>query len=421
VATDAPAPHVEPHLQILHTVAQTVGRSLDVDEVLRTALDALTHVTGHEISSLHLLSEDGTTLHLHGARGMSPALREVNRTLPVGEGLIGRVVATGATLRIDHVAENPQLFTPAKGVVRQEGMRGFVCVPIHSRGRILGTLSLGRQTQEPFDDREVALLEATADQIGIAIDNARLYSETRRQLEDLRRAQAQLVHAEKLSAVGELASGVAHEINNPLTTILGQTQLLLADRNLPDDLRARLTVVAEETTRAARIVQNLLLFARHYPPERRPCSLVQQVERILSLKGFQLQQDDIRVATRLAACPPVWADENQIQQVLLNLVQNAHQAMTRQAGERVLTLEVGADDGWARIAVMDTGEGIPPEMLPRIFDPFFTTKPPGDGSGLGLSVSYGIVAEHRGRLRAENRPGGGTAFIVELPLGQPSS
>src|SRR5262249_18030083 len=160
------------------------------------------------------------------------------------------------------------------------------------------------------------------DQIGIALDNARLYSETLRQLDELKRAQAQLIHAEKLSAVGELASGVAHEINNPLTTILGQAQLLLDRPDVNEYVRERLSIVSDEAARAARIVQNLLLFSRHYPPERRPCSVADQVSRVLELKAYQLRSDSIQLETDFEECPPVWADENQVQQVLLNLIQN---------------------------------------------------------------------------------------------------
>jgi len=383
-------------------------------------VEALTSVTGHEISSLHLISDDGKTLYLQGERGLSPKLREINQTLPVGKGLIGRVAATGETLCLDNVSGAPGVFPPARAAVRTDHIRGFVCVPIRSRGRILGTISLGRQTTEGFDEQEVALVQATADQIGIALDNARLYSESQRQLEELRRTQAQLLHAEKLSAVGELASGVAHEINNPLTTILGQAHLLLVDPELKPAVRDRLTIIADETSRAARIVQNLLMFARHYTPERRLCTLADQVRRVLELKIYQLQQDDVRVETDFAPCPPVYADENQIQQVLLNLVQNAHQAMVTQPPPRVLTVRVRPADGHGRLEVLDNGPGIPADVLPKIFDPFFTTKPPGKGSGLGLSVSYGIVVEHRGRLTAANRPEGGAAFVVELPLGAPS-
>jgi C4-dicarboxylate-specific signal transduction histidine kinase len=416
---------VQTHLKILHTVAEAVSRTLDVDEVVRTAVEALTGVTGHEISSLHLLSDDGKTLELRGERGMSPRLREVNRSLPVGEGLIGHVATSGKTVRVDRNYEDPNVLPSARAAVRRDQIHGFVCVPIHSRGRVLGTLSLGRKTLDQFDQQELALLEAAADQIGVALDNARLYSELRRERDEIQRAHAQriraetqLIHAEKLSAVGELASGVAHEINNPLTTILGLTHLLLTHPETTSHVRDRLGIVAEEAGRAARIVQNLLLFARHYTPERRPCSLADQARRVLELIGYQLQQDNIRVVTDFAACPFVWADENQLQQVLLNLVQNAHQAMATHPANRVLTVRVWPSDRHAYVEVRDTGPGIPPEVLPRVFDPFFTTKPPGEGSGLGLSVSYGIVTELGGSLRAENAADGGASFIIRLPLGE---
>ena len=424
----AARPAVQPHVKILLTVAEAVSRTLDVDEVVRTAVEALTGVTGHEISSLHLLSDDGKTLELRGERGMSPRLREVNRSLPVGEGLIGHVATSGKTVRVDRNYEDPNVLPSARAAVRREQINGFVCVPIHSRGRVLGTLSLGRKTPDPFDRQELALLEAAADQIGIALDNARLYSELLRERDAIKlahaqriRAETQLIHAEKLSAVGELASGVAHEINNPLTTILGLTHLLLTHPETTSHVRDRLGIVAEEASRAARIVQNLLLFARHYTPERRPCSLADQARRVLELIGYQLQQDNIRVVTDFAACPFVWADENQLQQVLLNLVQNAHQAMAKHPTNRVLTVRVWPSDRHAYVEVRDTGPGLAPEVLPRVFDPFFTTKPPGEGSGLGLSVSYGIVTELGGALRAENAAGGGASFIIELPLGEPTA
>src|SRR5205809_529573 len=382
---------MEPHLKILHTVSEAVSRTLDVEAILKTALEALTHVTGHEIASLHLVATDGVTLELRADRGLSGQMREVNRVLTVGEGIIGRVAASGTTAVMRDVMGSPDLLPSAHEAVRRDRIRGFVCVPIHARGRMLGTLSLGRQTDDPFDEGEVTLLEATAQQIAIALDNARLSSE--------------LVHAEKLSAVGELASGVAHEINNPLTTILGLAQLLLSRSDVTPGIRERIALMADEAARAAAIVQNLLMFSRHYPPERRPCSLADAVQRVIALKGYQLEHDKVRVTTELDHCPTVWADENQVQQVLLNLVQNAHQAMARQASERVLTVRLRPRDRHVAIEVLDNGPGIPPHLLSRIFDPFFTTKPPGEGSGLGLPrpAPVGDAGRHQADPRVPAR------------------
>lgn len=406
---------MEPHLKVLHTIAQAIGRSLDVDETLQIALDALTHVTGHEISSLHLISADGKTLHLRGERGLSPRLREINRELPVGRGLIGGVAGSGRALHVANVLERPDLFPSAREAVAEERMRGFVCVPIQTGGHILGTLSLGRNTPEPFTEAEIALVEASATQIAIALENARLYSATRRQLEDLQHAEAQLVAGEKLSTVAKLAAGVVHEINNPLTAILGQSELLMTKGNLAPADRERLSLIIQETARAARMLRNLLQFSRDYPPERRPCSLVDQVRLALDLNEYQLSRADITVETDLAQLAPVWADEHQIQQVLVNLIQNAQQALAGHPSPRVLTVGLREEAGAARLEVLDNGPGIPPDVLPRVFDAFVTTKPAGEGTGLGLWVSYSIIEKHGGRLRAENRPGGGAAFIVELP------
>src|SRR5256712_8707590 len=235
---------------------------------------------------------------------MSAHLREVNETLPVGAGLIGKVAATGETVLLDSAADDPPLSPPAKRAVKTDDIRGFVCVPIRSRGRVLGTLSVGRQTSDRFNELEVALLEATGHQIGIALDNAKLYSESQRQVEELKLTQAQLIRAEKLSAVGELASGVSHEINNPLTTILGQSHLLLASGDIKEGARDRLNIIAEETSRAARIVQNLLMFARHYTPERRLSSPAGPGRPLRTLNAYQARPARPEIRTAVTPCPP---------------------------------------------------------------------------------------------------------------------
>jgi signal transduction histidine kinase/ActR/RegA family two-component response regulator len=408
-----------PHLRIVRTIGEALTRSLDFDETLRVALDALTRVTGHEIASLHLLSADGMTLQLQGDRGLLPRLRELTRELPVGRGLIGQVAATGQTMHVPDAGQSPDLFPEAALVVARERIRGFVCVPIRSRGRVLGALSLGRRTPEPFSGAEITLLEVTADQIGLALETARLYSETRRQLDDLEKAGTQLAESAWLSSVGQLAAGLVHEINNPLAIILAQAQLLIPHVEPEDKRRERLGTILRETSRAARLLKGLLKLTRRGSPERLPCLLEEQVRWVLELHTHMSERNAIRVVTELELVPPVWADEDQIRQVLLNLVQNAHQAMAAHSGDRVLTLRIAGLPGRVRIEVLDTGPGIPADVLPRIFDAFFTTKSRDDGSGLGLWVSCAIVEQHGGRLRAENRPEGGAAFSFELPYGGP--
>ena len=412
----APTVDVESHVRILHRIGEAISATLDVDEVLRIALDALTHVTGHEISSLHLLSADGATLHLRGDRGLRPRLREINRVLPTGQGLIGGVATSGKTLHWAHVSESEDLLPAARAAVTQEGIHAFVCVPIHSRGRILGALSLGRRSREAFTESEIALVEACANQIGLALQNAQLYSATRRQLEDLKSAEAQIIEGEKLSTVGKLAAGLAHETRNRLTAILGQAELLLMGSDDPVKSRERLHTIVQETSRAAQMLQNLLRFTSAHSAERHPCRLEDQIQWVLELKSHQLHRDSVKVVTEFGNVRPVLADEGQIQQVLLNLVQNAHQAMVGHKGERTITVRLSEPGGPnVRLEVLDSGPGIHPNVLPRIFDAFTTTKAPGEGTGLGLWVSYSIVEQHQGSLRAVNRPEGGAAFIVDLP------
>jgi signal transduction histidine kinase len=214
---------------------------------------------------------------------------------------------------------------------------------------------------------------------------------------------------------------VAHEINHPLTAILGQAQLLLTRDPASPDAAERVRVIIRETSRAARLLQSMLQLARRRRPERHLCSLEEQMQVVLALKSHDLQHAGIEVVTEFSPIAPVWADNDQLRQVLLNLVQNAQHAMADRDGPRTLTLRILELNGRARIEVLDTGTGIPLDVLPRLFDAFFTTKGSDVGTGLGLWVSYGIIEQHDGTLRAENRPGGGAAFLIDLPFGRRAS
>ena len=249
-----------------------------------------------------------------------------------------------------------------------------------------------------------------------------------RNLTERRRLEEQLIHSEKLSAIGQLVAGVAHELNNPLTSISGYTQLMLRDRSLREDILSDLKHINVQAERAARIVQNLLVFAREHKPERRMVNLNEEFRNTLSLRAYQLRVDNITVTLDFdRELPMTIADPFQLQQVILNLINNAHQAITERGGPGTLTLRTfiakpDASDGNGAagprlvLSVSDTGIGIPTRDLNRIFDPFYTTKPVGQGTGLGLSICYGIVREHGGQIWAESELGSGTTVSVALPL-----
>ena len=408
-----PSPSVR-HLRVLRIVSEAVSQSLDLEEVLDRSLSALTHVTGYEIASLHLISPDGTKLLLRGERGMSDGLREANLILPMGRGLIGSVGHTGKACRIDDAAASPSVLPAARAAVVADSIRAFVCVPIRARQRVLGTLSLGRQRGSRFTDQEIFLIECVADQIGVALDNARVLGDTRRRIEDLDRARSAVVRAERLSAVTELAAGVAHEINNPLTVILAQVHLLLQAQPA-EELRRALDTVDHAARRAAGVVKDLTLFAQPRRAARRPCDLAELVRRIAEVFRERLAGARVTVELEVEDMPALWADPEQIYQVLVALIDNARHAMVSLHGGGTLGLRLRATHFGAWIEVLDDGPGIAPEHLHRVFTPFFTTKGPDEGRGLGLSVAHGIVREHGGRLWVKNRPDGGARFVVELP------
>lgn len=230
--------------------------------------------------------------------------------------------------------------------------------------------------------------------------------------------QQQLIQAEKMAAIGQLVSGVAHELNNPLASISAFAQLLLADNHLTPEQRHSVDVVRAEARRASRIVHNLLTFARQHKAEKVPADVNSVLSQTLELRIYELNVRGIQVVTDFDEnVPPVtMVDVHQLQQVLLNLVTNAEQAMGEiERSRHKLTLRTRTLAGAVRIQVEDTGPGIPADAMHQLFNPFFTTKPTGKGTGLGLSISLGIVSEHGGRIWAENTPTG-ARFSIDLPL-----
>jgi two-component system NtrC family sensor kinase len=261
---------------------------------------------------------------------------------------------------------------------------------------------------------EIATPEDTA-HVEVLVRNV---SERRKLDDQSRDLYQQLLQAEKMAALGQTISGVAHELNNPLATILSWAERL-AERNLDETSRRGVNVILGESERAARIVRNLLTFARKRQSTRSMIDLNQVVRETLALRAYEQRLTNIDVVTALASgLPSVFADPHQIQQVLLNLVINAEQAMLSANGRGSLVLRTWHDVGREAVVlqVSDDGPGVPIEVKNKIFDPFFTTKEVGKGTGLGLTVAYAIVQEHGGSIRVDSQAAGGASFTVELPV-----
>ncbi|HVH68466.1 MAG TPA: ATP-binding protein [Gemmatimonadales bacterium] len=268
---------------------------------------------------------------------------------------------------------------------RDDGMRGLtavVCAPIREGSRITRVLVLARDITEQ------------------------------------KRTESQFQQAEKLAAMGQLVSGVAHEINNPAAIISGFAQTLLLD-DLKAEQREMLQMVYDEATRIGRITSNLLAFARAGGKQRALADLNDLVRRTFALRSYHLSTLNIRVTLDLdPAEPKIWADASELQQMLLNLLINAEQALVTVDAPRTIDIRTHADEGEVRFEIADSGPGIAPEIRDKIFDPFFTTKPEGVGTGLGLSICYGIAQEHGGRIWVESEPGKGARFGVVLQRDQ---
>jgi PAS domain S-box-containing protein len=237
-----------------------------------------------------------------------------------------------------------------------------------------------------------------------------------RDITERKKMEEQLIVTDRLASVGELASGIAHELNNPLTSVIGFSQLLL-EKDVPDDVKEDVKIIYSEAQRTAQVVKNLLTFARKHDTEKRPANINSIMEKALELRAYEQKVSNIQVNTRFAPdLPEIMADFFQLQQVFLNIVINAEHFMIEAHNRGTLTITTERAGDVIKASFADDGPGIAEENLGHVFDPFFTTKEVGRGTGLGLSICHGIVTEHGGRIYAESELGKGATFIVELPL-----
>jgi two-component system NtrC family sensor kinase len=426
-------------LEVLRTMGAELTRELD--------LPILLHLMIHRVTELVPETESGVIFLWHEeAERLVPQvwlhrgswMRDVK--LALGEGVAGVVAQRREGLRVNDYGRSPYR-SPL--CLEHLGPRALIAEPLLYQNHLVGVIVLdSSRLDEPFSEADSQLLALFASQATVAIVNAQYVAERQQQAtlllqsntalqeemsqrhraeETLRRQQEALYQSEKLAAMSGLLASVAHELNNPLTAITVQADLL-QEESTDAELSGLAADISQAAVRCVRLVRHFLTLARQELPEQTAVRLNEVVEDAMQVLAYTLQLDNIEVEQNLQAdLPPLWADPHQLHQVVINLLTNAQQALHDTLPPRRITLATRFEATPDRVIfeVADNGPGIPPELLERILEPFFTTKPPGVGTGLGLSLCQGIIDSHGGRLYVESQPRQGTVFRIELPITEP--
>ncbi|HUN87258.1 MAG TPA: ATP-binding protein [Terriglobales bacterium] len=396
-------------LEALNTIAVLASQSFDLDEIVNLVLRNLVDVFRAHTAAIFLLEPETRKLRRCAAYGHQS---EVGAEFQIGEEMWNRIINFHLEILTDR--DLAQLPSQVARFVEAERLRSWIWVVMWSGEKMIGMLGVSSREEAWFSDRDAGLLIALGRQLANSIEKVKLYEETSKAYDNLRRTQEQLLQSEKMSAVGQLISGVAHELNNPLTAILGYAQLLEGEA-LSDHAKEFVSKLFKQAQRTQRVVQNLLSFARQHKPSRMPVDVRRIVEDTLALRDYDLKLHNIAIDRTFAhTIPAVVADSHQLEQVFLNIINNAVDAMLEQSRGGRLEVSITSVDGQVVVRVRDTGPGI--KELNRVFDPFYTTKAVGKGTGLGLSICYGILKEHGGDIRAFNHPDGGAVLEVLLPV-----
>ncbi len=416
------------NLELIHEVIQQVIGLTNVSEVAQTTANLLVGHFSYELAAV-LLVDRHQKLKIKGISGeAAPIVKTAfDKIADPKAGILGYVFSTGESVMIDDVSKD----------VRYTHIEGWevgseICVALRDGERILGIVDIESSEKNAFSHNDLLALESLAGFLTSAVSSVDRYQmlqdtiqilqtmqeELQERMEAQRTAENRLIQAAKLAAVGEMAAGVAHELNNPLTTVAGFSELVLAD--LPPDApqRGDLEMVLREAQRARNVVRRLLDFSRQSESIRVRADLNEIVEDVAALTNHLLKSNHIEFRMELGKnLPWVLMDRDQIKQVVLNLLHNALHALT-EGGELLLRTEVRQkkERTWLTLAVRDNGKGISADDLARIFEPFFTTKANQGGTGLGLAVSYGIVTDHGGFIDVQSAPNEGACFTVWLPI-----
>jgi signal transduction histidine kinase len=399
-------------LRLLNDAGQALNTSLNLEQVLDTTLDRVCGLLDVEACSVWLIEPETGELVCRSATGPHGPL-VLDWRLQPGEGLAGWVAQSGEPLVVADAQTDERHF---RDVEEQTGtlLRSIISIPMRIKQDLVGVLQVLHADADRFQPTDLVLVESLATSAAIALENARLYENLQLRMKELENTQVQLVQSAKMAAIGELAAGVAHELNTPLASVMGYSELLL-ERAVPDDPdRKKLEIIVRQSCQARDIVRSLLSFSQQDEFNREVADLNQVIKETLMLLRSQLQSNGIALEEQFDPdLPSLLLDTGRMKQVILNLITNALQAMP---GEGTLTVCTEQNQSKVAVRIGDTGEGISEENLSRVFEPFFSTKPVGQGTGLGLAVSLGIVQDHGGQIEVDSQVGEGSTFTVWLPM-----
>lgn len=371
--------------------------------------------------SLHVVEDGGDDLHVLAHVVSERAPSTTPPRIPVD--LAAWLALSGRPLVVEETSFYGDALASLKSAIAElERARVTLLIPLITESRLAAVLCVGEKLSgEIYEDDEIELLETLLKEAGIALQNARLYADLERQLDELRRTQDQLTRSAKLAAVGELAAGIAHEVNNPLTIIIGHAHLLGRRAELAG-VQPAIEAIEAQAARAANMVRGMLDFSRRRPRNMQNVSLRDVIERALTLVTDKVRGHGIETVRILdESDPAVFGDRDELTQVFINLISNAADAMPKGGRLFVRTGVHRQDDvTYVSAQVADTGTGIAAEHRDQIFESFFTTKPEGQGTGLGLTITRDIVKNHEGTIEVESTVGKGTTMIVNFPPATPS-
>ncbi|HXA79275.1 MAG TPA: ATP-binding protein [Candidatus Acidoferrales bacterium] len=404
-------------LLALNAIGELLGQSVAMEDGLTAALLKITELFSLSAAAVYFLDQPTRVLKRAAAVGYQSESARRNAPMQISAGLVEQIRQARATLLSGALPALPEEF---RELHHKENIQISQIVVLWAKDRIMGILVVGNREMRPFSTAELNLLSAVGNQIAATIDKSLLLEKTREAYDTLRCTQEQLLQSEKMAAVGQLISGVAHELNNPLTAILGYSQLLKSEEFVHPRGADYLEKLYKQAQRTHHIVQNLLSFARQQKPHRAPVQLNQILEDTLVLREFDMKLHNIVVHREFEPHLPMTAgDFHQLEQVFLNLLNNAVDAIQEKGGSGEIWIRTETVGQRLCVEVTDSGPGVTNPH--KIFDPFYTTKPVGKGTGLGLSICYGIVKEHGGEIQVRNSPPRGATFSISLPLSDETS